>query len=329
MPSGAKAMDPDAFATVHATYAAPLPAQDSNYLAFSATRKNRTSDSAVLFFGDPLDLPLERTEYFYAEDDEMRWYRGLTMFGAGFAALGTPPTRYAPGQVESHAWNQAPFSPLWVEEGGASRAFRQGDTLLLAPAMYSDGDGYFYLLAQQARSTLYRDGEPIAQTETAGGEFQVTPEPASYRLEVHHSQSVFLQSTSQDVAWTFSSAHVEAGDPQALPLLAVDFERPVAAEPPLAAGCALRLPFQVTQYGRTTPPDVATITVAASYDDGATWIEAPVQRGAAGWIATLVPPSGAQFASLRASAIDLDGNAVEQTAIRAVSVGQLSLDASE
>jgi hypothetical protein len=49
-----------------------------------------------------------------------------------------------------------------------------------------------------------------------------------------------------------------------------------------------------------------------------------VQRTAAGWSATLEPPPGAEYSSLRASVADLYGNAVEQTAIRAVSLGQKS-----
>jgi hypothetical protein len=105
--------------------------------------------------------------------------------------------------------------------------------------------------------------------------------------------------------------------------LTVDFERPVDALEPTPAGTARTLPFEVAQLGRTTPPDIATLTIAASYDDGATWVDAPVQRGEAGWSARLEPPPATEYVSLQASVADLDGNAVEQSAIRAY---RLALD---
>jgi subtilisin family serine protease len=322
LPSGVNAIDRDQLATVHATYAAPVPDEFTQFLAVAAAPKD-TSD-VTFFFYDTTELPLERTEYFYSQDAEMRWYRGLSLFGDGIGLLATRPTAYAPGQVVSHAWNEAPFTPLlFGAEGASPTAFRQGDTLTLAPEMYSDGDGYFYLLAEQAQTTVYRDGDPIAQTETAGGQFEVAPEPASYRVEVHHSQSSFQQSTEQDVAWTFTSAHVAEGEDQLLPLLTVDFDRPLDTPEPTRAGAARTLPFDVAQFGRATPPDIATLTIEASYDDGATWVDAPVQRGASGWSARLEPPSGTEYLSLRASVADLDGNAVEQSTIRAYRIAEL------
>jgi subtilisin family serine protease len=316
LPAGVNAMERDELATVHATYAAPVPDEFTQFLAITAAP--RGSSSATFFFFDPLELPIERTEYFYSQGDEIRWYRGLSFFGDGIGFFATRPTAYAAGQIVSHAWNQGPFTPLLFESDTVpSGAYRQRDTLTLTPEMYSDGDGYFYLLAEEALTTVYRDGEPVARAETAGGQFEVSPEPASFRVEVHHSQSSFQQSTEQLVAWTFTSAHVEEGEAQPLPLLTIDFEPPFDAPAPTPAGAVRTLPFDVAQFGRATPPDITTLAIEASYDDGATWADAPVHRDASGWSARLEPAPGTEYLSLRASAADLDGNAVEQSAIRA------------
>lgn len=50
-----------------------------------------------------------------------------------------------------------------------------------------------------------------------------------------------------------------------------------------------------------------------SYDDGATWVVAPVVKGAA----VVRHPQGQGFVSLRATASDTAGNTVTQTVIHA------------
>lgn len=99
--------------------------------------------------------------------------------------------------------------------------------------------------------------------------------------------------------------------------MTVDFEPPLDAPEPTRAGAALTLPSDVAQFGRATPPDIATLTIEASYDDGATWADAPVQRDAEGSSARFEPATGTDYLSLRARMVDVDGNALEQSAIRA------------
>jgi hypothetical protein len=57
--------------------------------------------------------------------------------------------------------------------------------------------------------------------------------------------------------------------------------------------------------------------VQVSYDDGATWRPVPVLGTGLERTALVFHPRGDGFVSLRASAVDSNGNAVEQTIIHA------------
>ena len=60
-----------------------------------------------------------------------------------------------------------------------------------------------------------------------------------------------------------------------------------------------------------------TPSLEVSYDDGATWAAAPVQCEGERFTAVLDHPSTGSYVSLRAAVQDANGNAVEQTIIRA------------
>jgi hypothetical protein len=62
---------------------------------------------------------------------------------------------------------------------------------------------------------------------------------------------------------------------------------------------------------------VGTLTVEASYDDGATWAKAILQGGAA----VLQHPKGSGFVSLRATVEDTAGKSVTQTIVHAYRYG--------
>lgn len=201
-------------------------------------------------------------------------------------------------------------------------AFRQEDLLVIAVPMHSDGEGHAGSLFDAGTTTLYREGEPIAQSAVGnGGSFTVPPEPATYRVEIDNRQSVIELTPHQTVAWTFASGHAAPGAPARLPLLVVRFS-PELSESGLApGGAAFALPVAVDQYGRESPPEITELGVEVSYDDGATWSRAPVDSDGARWTARLEHPSAARHVSLRASAQDDRGNRVEQTLLRAYALG--------
>jgi hypothetical protein len=66
-------------------------------------------------------------------------------------------------------------------------------------------------------------------------------------------------------------------------------------------------------------PTVRRLTLQVSYDDGATWTNAPVQQTTDGWQATVDNPKGVKgrYVSLRSFAEDTIGRTVDQTVIHA------------
>lgn len=62
---------------------------------------------------------------------------------------------------------------------------------------------------------------------------------------------------------------------------------------------------------------VTALTVEVSYDDGKTWLKAPLRRARSGWLVSLKHPDAAGFVSLRASATDSGGSTVTQTVLHA------------
>jgi hypothetical protein len=61
---------------------------------------------------------------------------------------------------------------------------------------------------------------------------------------------------------------------------------------------------------------LASLTVQVSYDDGETWQRVVPRRTGSDWLALVQNPDRG-FVSLRAVAVDADGNSVDQTIIRA------------
>jgi hypothetical protein len=67
-------------------------------------------------------------------------------------------------------------------------------------------------------------------------------------------------------------------------------------------------------------PEITSVTLELSLDDGTSWMPLTLVPDGSGWLVGELPemPAGTAFLSLRASAQDADGNAVEQEVVRAV-----------
>ena len=85
---------------------------------------------------------------------------------------------------------------------------------------------------------------------------------------------------------------------------------------------AFELPLYIDPYGQASSTLTDAPSVEASFDDGVTWSRASVQADGLRWKAQLEHPASAAYVSLRTSAVDLYGNGVEQTLIRAYALDQ-------
>ncbi|CCH33118.1 S8 family serine peptidase [Actinosynnema sp. NPDC047251] len=228
--------------------------------------------------------------------------------------------RFRVGPATAVEWNKAVFGPAFPAVRRADDwAGRRGDQVRVSVPLFTDQDPghYGYSQVTKARTTLHRDGVPVAESPDAGSLYAVVPAgKGSFRLHTEASRDGVAElSTQVSATWTFTSDTV-AGDPAALPLSAVRFAPRLDEHNRAAAGRPFAFPVYVQRNGAAKPGDVRA-TVQVSYDDGASWKPVPLVKTGERWIAAVLHPAGAKFVSLRASAEDRAGNAVEQTIIRA------------
>ncbi|MBL7253547.1 S8 family serine peptidase [Paractinoplanes lichenicola] len=200
------------------------------------------------------------------------------------------PRRYEAGREYTAAYNAPVIAPCLTGDG----ITWTGDRLRVRVAMDCDSAGHAgTTTGATGRTTLFRDGQQVAFADLAGEATLRAPRNrAGYRLRLEHSRpAVAVSSTASTVDWTFT-------DPAAAPALDT-----VRIEP-LASGVRL-----------TPPAGTRSMTLAASYDDGATWQAVAVRPGAGGTYRAALTGTG--YASLRMTAKGAAAT-VTETVIRAL-----------
>lgn len=316
-----KAMKLRRTAVVHARYAAPLPSL--SLLPVNEVSHGEHGGNLLTTWSQIVvpTLPYERIEYNYSEDVRTRWVSELWMHDEEYVnsiIIGHMPFEYRAGQRYSTRWNEPPFSFAMPEDHQLwPWAVREGDQIMLNVPFYGDSEGHPGFVVNEGTIALFKDGEPVqAQVLEPPNFFQVPRERAQYRAELEFTQSLFELTTRARAVWTFESAHAPDGESTRLPLLSVGFLPDLDARGRAPRG-EFRVPFTVSQYGQAEPPRVSEPRVDVSYDDGASFQRARVERDGQRWKAFLDHPRGARYVSLRASVADRTGNTVEQTLIRA------------
>ncbi|MEZ4364011.1 MAG: S8 family peptidase [Kofleriaceae bacterium] len=315
------------FARVDASHAAPQGRLiDKIYSAFPPVDG--------FFFGAALpaaDGPFQRTEYYYGPD--FRWYTGVfeglplpNIPGAVLALAGNDSlTEYVAGRSYRESWNKGPLGPAFA---GASLAGfldltgspkRFGSFLLLAPSMFSDEATparHSFSVLEAANVKLFRNDELLTSGDGLQVFTAIPEERSQYRLEVTATRpaELFDRSTQVSASWTFH-AQAAAGL-EVLPLPSLRFLPPLD-ERTRTAVRTLVMPMRIERPQGAAAPELASLRVDASFDDGATWARVPSLRlGAHAW-ALITHPPGATHVALRGAVVDVEGNAVEQTIVRA------------
>ncbi|MEU4425894.1 S8 family serine peptidase [Actinoplanes sp. NPDC024001] len=281
-----------------------------------------TEDSVYWIVPLPFDLPARRTEYV---NPQTQW-GGLFMqevppasedeFPVTVSELNAGRQPVRAGHTYRQDWNRAVFGPnvtqplsdpLWVT--------RQGDFLIAYLPLSSDGAGHpGFSYASTETTALYRGNTKIGE----GLQFEVPPEPATYRLEATAKRAApHTLSTEIRASWTFRSGHVAGEQFQRLPVHTVRFAPRLDDRSAAPAGRRFEIPVFVEHQPGADVGRVRKVKVEVSYDDGRTWQKAAVSGAGDRRVATVHHPRGAGFASLRMSAADTAGNTVEQTLIRA------------
>ncbi|SCL13442.1 S8 family serine peptidase [Micromonospora inyonensis] len=275
----------------------------------------------------PTALPGSRVEYVNAAAG-LRWW---SILGTGERADGgwlesrtthfSEPVAYPAGRSHRDEWNGAPSGPaLPAPDSGITR---YGDTILVDIPVFSDARGHAGIsFADTERTVLYRNGELVGESPSAGsGLFVVPPEAAEYRLEVFAARDFTDLSTEVAASWTFRSARVPGDAPVGQPAMAVRFAPGLDGTGTAPAGRVATIPVTVQRPPGTPAATVTALTVDVSYDGGDSWQPARVRKQGSGWVATVRHPSGPGWVSLRASATGSDGSVVTQRIMQAYRLG--------
>jgi subtilisin family serine protease len=275
--------------------------------------------------------PLNRIDYVSSGDTS--WTQSVNAGSAGwsFYQLFRPFTTYAPGQKVSESWMKQVTRPAFPPESSKTGpAHRDGDWFLLTVPYWVDGSGHegSVVAGDTTAFRLFEDGDLIAESPYAEGEFAARKKSAQYRIEMDaaRSQNWWTMSTRTSTAWTFRSAAPPAGQQQVLPLLEVGYDVPVDLLNTSTERGAQHINVNVAHQQGADPVPIGKVRVWASTDDGDSWHEASrVKAAGQGRYEVVIPANSrtkdGQFMSLRVAAADTDGNTVEQDVIRAYRLG--------
>jgi len=307
----------DGLAVVEATYHTAGPDRIGTKYWYSGPVRH----GVLLGLGADFALPTTRTELHNVEG--VIWQAEFTQLDVNAAGeaqieveLWSPePVEHEPDQTYRETWNTAPFGPGFP--GDTLYAVRTDDEIRVSIPLFSDASGHAGASAvvERARTALYSGERLIGEsTEPGEGAFTVPGGEAEYRLvaEAVREQTFTTQVSAE---WRFTAAG--GGDePRALPLLAVVFSPQLDAHNQAPAQGAYQIPVRIDSQGAAV--DAAELVVEASFDDGESWQELTLTEESAGrYLADITHPATEGFVSLRATATDATGNAVEQTIIRA------------
>jgi hypothetical protein len=277
------------------------------------------------------DPPFTHTEY-YNSGSNLRWQ---PVFNDYFAATSTfvvllegGLNAYAAGSTVAQSWNQPVFGPAHGMAADPARwVSRQGNWISIGVLrMFGDGSGHPGWSPNGVATgqlVLKRNGTTIAtNTYPSSFDYGVTVPGgyATYRLEVSTQRAIAgveLLSSRVATAWTFMSDTMGGTSPVRLPLWNVAFRPILNASNTAPAGVRFAIPATVSVQPDSTAAGLRAVTVQYSTDDGATWIDATVTGSGMSRTVTVTNPSMTGFVSLRATAADYAGNAVEQTIIHA------------
>lgn len=312
-------------------FARQQPGRQASRYVFGAADPSASSSSAGLI----LDLPNQVTSYL--DPGPTTWSTEFSEFAVdqdGWpedqTLLVSPDRSYRAGAEYRERWNSAVFGPTLPNDSWGPSVGRYGDDLLVNLPVYSDATDHLGgSLVDTARTRLYRDGNKIAESAEPGylDDWVTVPRAkADYRLEVTATRPTYSRlSTMVAATWTFSSRH--AGDAEhgvALPLSAIRFAPRLDQLNQDHQHRATLVPVTVTPQARSNAGRTKTLTAGVSWDDGKSWRRALVRHERGDRWVVLVPPAQHRsgYVSLRAKAVDTQGNTAELTVHHAYAVGK-------
>lgn len=303
----------------------------------------------------PLTMQTERTEYRTAGPG-LSWEQEVTGHLADFSphdlTVNSIATEYRRGQRVTEDWLAQPLhptAPILTDEAIANGwneycpNCRNASSMFLTWADLGDSVPTHWgwsgnHAGEKTTLSLYdAQGNLLGTGKGLRSSLPLAEAEQSYRLVHTYDADVTWRkyAVPQSTVWTFASGwHGGESLPpgyvcgkvgatcEALPLMSVDWDVPVALDNTLRASHQTTLKVRPRHLPGFDLPAVASVKLEASYDGGSSWDGVRTRRASDGWysaelkVPTLRKTNGA--VSLRLSAVDADGNTVTQTLTDAV-----------
>jgi subtilisin family serine protease len=278
--------------------------------------------------------PARRTDHVSAGGELRQRVELSSFWGFNEARLSGKETAYQPGQRYAVDWFKAPSHPSAHTDLPCN--FCRSDYILrFAPNNVGDADPTHYGSGRPWPTyTTYRDGVLVEDPDLL-----LVPQPATYRIDriaQAEPDAAHLLANRTETTWTFRSRAPTgleidgcrdllpgANECAALPVILLGYTVPLGIDNAASAGRTFSFVVRTSRAkGYGGPARVEGVRVSASYDDGASWLAAPVERvrGAEDFRVELRHPRLAAtsgFVSLRVEAWDNAGNRTTQTIERA------------
>ncbi|MFD5747549.1 S8 family serine peptidase [Streptomyces sp. NPDC127033] len=222
--------------------------------------------------------------------------------------------RYEAGKSYGVTLNVGVFAP----DARAGDMRRVQDFAVVCQPVFADPSGRpGNTAAAVVRAEMTVDGKKLLEQDNPCIQVSGLPEKESaytVRVDMSREPEVSRVSTRVSSEWTFTSA--SPGDEVVdLPLSTLGFRPELSPTSTAEAGATLRVPLVV--QGNAADKGIASLTVEASYDGGATWRKAPVTTEDGERGVTLDHPASADSVSLRGALKDTEGNGYEVTVVDA------------
>jgi subtilisin family serine protease len=276
------------------------------------------------------NAPVVRTDYVSTSGVAWQRFAQPSEFAEEYWTQSTV-QRYRPGETEHQLWWGPLVAPGVVPLAGAEQVgapvsrFRDGIRILM-PEYYYGGTRYGFIQNQTGDTAdleLRRDGEVVGKSQSTQVQFTVPDERAEYELSLSvHDGSGNFADTSVDTrsTWRFQSART-SDTGAALPLVQLGYDVPANGFNEVPAGTDYPLTITPGYQPGARGPGRFGVSVQVSYDDGTTWVDAPVHPAQGRFRATVPAASGPGFASVRVVATDAAGNRLTQEIVKGWRIG--------
>lgn len=257
----------------------------------------------------------------------VQWAQAATVVGE--VRILVPQRFYAPNRTTRDQWFAPITRPRLNYASPGSVTWRQDDMMFVSVPGWGDAgtrrEGYAHSSDAKATASLYQGSTLLGTfdgTYAYTGGLKPVPLPYRYVLTTARGNWANPYSTTTKTAWDFVSAPGAPNRGVALPLIQLDYD--IDTDVKGRAHRDARVSVTASHLtspdpGQHLPPTsaIGKVSLELSYDDGATWHTAPLTHTGGSWHTNLHAPKRASYVTIRATASDNQGNAVNQTITRA------------